>query len=246
MSVKKYYLDKRTLKSPTADGSLANLQNVLDLKDYIESVVDDSTTDFTSINVDTINESTTSHKVDFPDDIKVDVIAESTSAAGVTVDGVLLKDNNVTVGTAGAVITDTISEKTAATGVTVDSVLLKDGVVTCLTNTAGFMDSGGTLCAPLIPFGTTQQALSGAGAINLTSYYTAWTTTGANAGTLGLGTTRGQLKKITLVVDGGDGTLTTTFSSGSTITFNDAGDYVLLMWIGSQWVVLENSGCTIA
>lgn len=54
--------------------------------------------------------------------IKADVIAESTSAAGVTVDGVLLKDSAVT--------TDTINEKTAATGVTVDGVLLKDSEVT--------------------------------------------------------------------------------------------------------------------
>lgn len=75
MSVKKYYLDKRTLKSPTTDGSLANLQNVLDLKDYVISVVDDSTTDFTSINVDTINESTAAH--------------------GVIIDGVTLKDGAI-------------------------------------------------------------------------------------------------------------------------------------------------------
>lgn len=52
---------------------------------------------------------------------KVDTISEKTSAAGVTIDGVLLKD--------AAVSTDTISEKTAATGVTADGTLLKDGGV---------------------------------------------------------------------------------------------------------------------
>ena len=57
--------------------------------------------------------------------IKADVIAESTSAAGVTVDGVLLKD--------AAVNVDTISEQTAAAGVTADGVLLKDGGVTAAT-----------------------------------------------------------------------------------------------------------------
>lgn len=50
-----------------------------------------------------------------------DTISEATSAAGVTIDGVLLKDS--------AVSTDTISEKTGGSGVTVDGVLLKDSAV---------------------------------------------------------------------------------------------------------------------
>src|SRR3990167_5157726 len=50
-----------------------------------------------------------------------DTISEQTSATGVTIDGVLLKDSQVK--------TDTIIEKTAAAGVTADSVLLKDGGV---------------------------------------------------------------------------------------------------------------------
>jgi hypothetical protein len=85
-----------------------------------------------------------------------------------------------------------------------------------------------------------QQALSGAGAINITTFYTAWTTTGADAGTLADGATIGQLKKIKLIVDGGDGTLTpTNLAGGTTITFADAGDYVLLAWNGTDWVALE-------
>lgn len=59
---------------------------------------------------------------DLPDPIAVNTINERTSASGVTVDGVLLKDN--------AVNTDTINEKTSATGVTIDGVLLKDSQVT--------------------------------------------------------------------------------------------------------------------
>lgn len=133
------------------------------------------------------------------------------------------------------VSTDTVSEKTAAAGVTVDGVKLKDGGVTSGTMIAGFYPVGA------------QQALSGAGALNVTSYHTAWTTTAANAGTLANGTVIGQLKKITLVVDGGDGTLTpASLSVGTTITFNDAGDFVELIWNGTAWVVLVNSGTTIA
>lgn len=85
-----------------------------------------------------------------------------------------------------------------------------------------------------------QQALSGAGAINVTSYYTAWTTTGAQAGTLADGKFVGQLKKIKLIVDGGDGTLTpANFANGTTITFADAGDYAILRWNGAEWRAIE-------
>lgn len=55
------------------------------------------------------------------DTIKVDTISEKTSANGVTIDGVKLKDS--------AVVVDTISESTSAAGVTIDGVLIKDGQV---------------------------------------------------------------------------------------------------------------------
>lgn len=85
-----------------------------------------------------------------------------------------------------------------------------------------------------------QQALSGAGAITVNQYYTAWTTTGADAGTLADGTFVGQLKKVQLIVDGGAGTLTpVSLAGGTTITFADAGDYVILRWNGSNWRAIE-------
>jgi hypothetical protein len=85
-----------------------------------------------------------------------------------------------------------------------------------------------------------QQALSGAGAINVTTYYTAWTTTGAEAGTLADGVRVGQLKKIQLIVDGGTGTLTpANLAGGTTIAFADAGDYAILLWNGADWVAIE-------
>ena len=61
--------------------------------------------------------------------VKVDTIAEKTSANGVSIDGVKLKDSVVEV--------DTISESTSAAGVTIDSVLLKDGAVQNATITGG-------------------------------------------------------------------------------------------------------------
>jgi hypothetical protein len=84
------------------------------------------------------------------------------------------------------------------------------------------------------------QALSGAGAVNVTSYYTKWTTTAADAATLADGVQIGQLKKIQLIVDGGDGTLTpANLAAGTTITFADAGDFALLIWNGVDWVAIE-------
>ena len=113
-------------------------------------------------------------------EVSTDTISEKTAAAGVTIDGVLLKDSVVTTDTinektaaAGvtidgvllkdaAVNTDTINEKTSAAGVTVDGVLLKDAAVSTdtineKTSAAGvtidsvvLKDGGATLTAPII------------------------------------------------------------------------------------------------
>jgi len=91
------------------------------------------------------------------------------------------------------------------------------------------------------------QTLSGAGAVNLTDTVTEITSTGADALTLANGTV-GQVKVITMIVDGGDATLTpTTFAGGSTITFNDAGDSVILVYNTTVgWVAVANQGATVA
>lgn len=125
-------------------------------------------------------------------------------------------------------------------GDTASQSLTWDQSADALVMTAAVSISGqGSTVVPVIPIAA-QQALSGAGAINITSYYTAWTTTGADAGTLANGAQKGQLKKIQLIVDGGDGTLTpTSLSGGTTITFADVGDYALLCWNGTAWVAIE-------
>ena len=91
------------------------------------------------------------------------------------------------------------------------------------------------------------QSLSGAGAVNLTDTVTELTTTSADALTLDNGTA-GQVKIITMIADGGDGTLTpTTFHDGTTITFDDVGESVVLVYhttIG--WKAVSVSGATIA
>ena len=93
----------------------------------------------------------------------------------------------------------------------------------------------------------TVQALSGAGAISLNTLHTALTTTGAQAQTLANGVA-GQIKTISMVVDGGDGTLTpATLAGGTTITFGDVGDSVMLIYnTTGGWSIISNTGCTVA
>jgi hypothetical protein len=91
------------------------------------------------------------------------------------------------------------------------------------------------------------QALSGAGAVNLTTPTTAFTSTGASqALTLANGTV-GQIKTIVHVVDGGSGVLTpTTALNYTTITFTNAADAVTLQYFTQGWAVIGVRGATVA
>lgn len=96
-----------------------------------------------------------------------------------------------------------------------------------------------TTFTPFIPIAVAQE-LTGAGAVNVTTFYTKITTTGANAYTLADGVVKGQLKKIHMIVDAGDGTLTpVNLTGGTTITFADAGDFAILAWSGTSWTAIE-------
>lgn len=127
-------------------------------------------------------------------------------------------------------------------GVVVDNVKLKDGGVT---------NSAATFIASFYPQVAQNNITAGTGgAIIVTNYLTTINTdAGGDAFTLANGTQIGQMKKILLVVDGGgDSVVTpaTAFAGGTTATFNDAGDFLILQWSGAAWVVIENSGVTIA
>lgn len=94
------------------------------------------------------------------------------------------------------------------------------------------------------------QALSGAGAVNITQPVTAFTSTATgNALTLADGVA-GQLKTIVYVAEaaGGDtGILTpTNLGAGTTITFNNVGDACTLQFIGTDWWAISLRGATLA
>jgi hypothetical protein len=93
----------------------------------------------------------------------------------------------------------------------------------------------------------TNQALSGAGAVNVTDMLTSLTTTGASqALTLANGTV-GQVKVVVHVVDGGSAVLTPTTKIGfSTITFTAVGDAVTMIYTTAGWAIVGDRGVTIA
>lgn len=128
-----------------------------------------------------------------------------------------------------------------------DQTLDISGNVTLVSGTGATLTGTETLTnKTLATLRTSVQTLSGAGAIDITTGVTRLTTTGVNALTLADGA-EGQMKMIVMLVDGGDGTLTpTNLGNGSTITFNDAGDSVLLIFLATDWWIVSNNGCTVA
>jgi len=86
-------------------------------------------------------------------------------------------------------------------------------------------------------------------AISVEPYYelTTITTTGAASPTLADGI-EGQRRKITMITDGGDATLspTSTPANYTSIVFNDVGDTVDLLFTGGVWIIAGNYGPTIS
>lgn len=161
------------------------------------------------------------------------------------IDGVYISSGTIDLnGTANALILDADGDThiSAPTNNQIDIAIGGADDFTITANsfnvlTGSVIAGANSTYVPMIPIAA-QQSLSGAGAINLTSYITFWTTTGANAGTLADGV-KGQLKKIIMTVDGGDGTLTpTNLASGTTITFSNVGDCAELYFDGTDWVAI--------
>jgi len=91
------------------------------------------------------------------------------------------------------------------------------------------------------------QALSGAGAVDVTNLLTSLTSTGsAQALTLANGTA-GQVKTIVHTVDGGSAVLTPTTKIGfSTITFTGVGESATLVYTAAGWAIVALNGAVAA
>ena len=91
----------------------------------------------------------------------------------------------------------------------------------------------------------TVQNISGPGAISVTTGVTLITTTGTDAYTLADGV-EGQIKVISMKVDGGNGTVTPdNFVNGTSILFNNVEDTVTLLYQSTGWVLLARQNATV-
>ncbi len=86
-------------------------------------------------------------------------------------------------------------------------------------------------------------ALSGAGALSVTTATTRFTSTGANALTLPAGLWAGQRKRVTHQVDGGAGVITpVAVLNFTTATLTAVRDWVEFEWTGTAWFVCAYGG----
>ena len=98
-----------------------------------------------------------------------------------------------------------------------------------------------------LAFDSAPQAITAAGAVNLTTPVTTVATSGAIALTLANGAV-GQVKIICMTTDGGTATLTpTTLNGYTTVAFDTVGDSCILIYNSTGgWSVIGNQGCVLA
>ncbi len=175
-------------------------------------------------------------------------VTQLTTSAGLLLDGIVILNGTIDLnGTAGAIILDSDGDTTIGGSVN-NTINITVGGSSDFTITANSLNvlTGSTIAGPsstFTPFVPIAlfQSITGAGAINVTTYATKITTTGADAFSLADGVVKGQLKKIYFAVDGGDATVTpTNLDTYTTITFGTAGQFAILMFNGTDWVVIDS------
>lgn len=115
-----------------------------------------------------------------------------------------------------------------------------DGDVT-LGTASGIVSGTANGIVPLV-YNAVQNAVATSTAIGVTTYNTTIdSTSGALALTLAAGTFKGQKRRVQMIVDNGDATLT--FNGASTIVFADVGDVAELVYSGSAWVPVALYNC---
>lgn len=140
-----------------------------------------------------------------------------------------------------------ITPATTITGAATHSSTTALVGVTTVTAIAGIVSALATTNQRIVPFfgAGVQDTPAPTAAIPLTNYYsTLNSTAGATTQTLAASTIVGQVKKIQMIVDGGDDVVTvTSLSGGTTITFADVGDTAELMWNGTAWIAIALYNC---
>jgi len=175
-----------------------------------------------------------------------------TATGSSTFDGITINDNvvstssnadlNLSPGGTGAVVASgirvvgtTLSADDSST-INVNEGLVVDGT----TNVTGTLTANGLINGV--------QTLTGSGStevISLTETVTQLITTGTQNFSLANGT-EGQIKIITLKTDGGNATVTpASFLNGTSITFDDVGDTMTMLYQSTGWIVLAQQNTTV-
>ena len=169
-----------------------------------------------------------------------------------TFDGITINDNvvstssnadlNLSPGGTGAVVASgirvvgtTLSADDSST-ININEGLVVDGT----TNVTGTLTANGLINGV--------QTLTGSGStevVSLTETVTQLITTGTQNFSLANGT-EGQIKIITLKTDGGNATVTpASFLNGTSITFDDVGDTMTMLYQSTGWIVLAQQNTTV-
>jgi hypothetical protein len=103
------------------------------------------------------------------------------------------------------------------------------------------------IAADIVGIGSAPQALTGAGALSVTTMVTLFTSSGGSqALTLANGTQTGQLKLVIHTVDGGSGVITPASAGNfATVTLTNRYEACLFQWSGAAWNVVLPSPVAI-
>lgn len=160
-------------------------------------------------------------------------------AAGLSVTGATAAGTvAVAVISSGGAANLTVNAKGTGT-IGIGSVSTGAVTITPATTVTGKLSLGAAL-------GSTTQAITGSGAVDVITLITKMNTTGGGTYTLADGTD-GQVKIAVLDVDGGDAVITPTTKTGfTTLTFDAVGDGCTLVFVtGRGWMVVGNNGVAL-
>mgnify|MGYP001417449232 FL=1 len=172
--------------------------------------------------------------------IKGDLTATDITANSLTTNVISSNGSNADISIQPSGTGDVLLSAVRVNGTTLDSSDSTKITIAEDVDVTGVLTASGTIHGV--------QNLTGSGStevINLTDTVTLLTTTGAQNFSLANGT-EGQIKIISMKVDGGNATVTpATFVNGTSITFDSVNDTMTLLYQSTGWVVLAQQNTTV-
>ena len=172
--------------------------------------------------------------------IKGDLTATDITANSLTTNVISSNGSNADISIQPSGTGDVLLSAVRVNGTTLDSSDSTKITIAEDVDVTGVLTASGTIHGV--------QNLTGSGStevINLTDTVTLLTTTGAQNFSLANGT-EGQIKIISMKVDGGDATVTpATFVNGTSITFDSVNDTMTLLYQSTGWIVLAQQNTTV-